>query len=76
MGLTFQQKFYAIGEVFLVYHRYLDGTRGRLCGIIEAPENENEREEVFEELLQLYYVESVYLDDLVSTVDDLIEVKK
>lgn len=76
MGLTFQQKFYTIPEVFLVYHRCLDGMRGRLCGIVEAPEDTEERKKIIEKLLHRYYIESVYLDDLVTTVDDLIEVKK
>ena len=69
MGLTFQQKFYMIPEVFLVYNREDSGRLGTLKAIIPVPDedwDEQSPEELEEYLLMDYYVERVWLDELAS----------
>lgn len=65
MGLTFQQKFYSIGEdVFVVHDRSHTGYC-KVIALVEVPESEAEAQEVINHLKQYGFVERMNFDDVI-----------
>lgn len=72
MGLTFQQKFYNIGdEVFLV-HTKAHGGNCKTIALVEVSEDEKENERI-EFILQQYgFVERMNFDEVILKGNDLL----
>jgi hypothetical protein len=65
MGLTFQQKFYSIGEdVFIVHDRSHVGYC-KVIAMVEVPEDEKEAQETENYLKRYGFVERMNFDDVI-----------
>lgn len=74
MGLTFQQKFYNIGdEVFIVHDRSHNGNC-KVIALVEVEDDDEERnKEVENKLKQFGYVERMNFDDVILKGYELLE---
>lgn len=72
MGLTFQQKFYNIGdEVFLV-HTKAHGGSCKTIALVEVSEDEKENERIEFILKQYGFVERMNFDEVILKGNDLL----
>ena len=74
MGLTFQQKFYNIGEEVFIIHEYNGtGYYGEILAMIEIPEDEEEAKILADKLKDFGYVNRMNFDDVILKGYELIK---
>ena len=72
MGLTFQQKFYNIGEEVFLVHSKAHGGNCKTIALVEVSDDENENETIEFILRQYGFVERVNFDEVILKGYDLL----
>ena len=65
MGLTFQQKFYTIGDEVFIVHNKGHGDNCRVIALVEVCNDEEENKKIEEKLKRYGFVERMNFDEVI-----------